>query len=202
VKNGSKRYRYYTCVSAQKNGWASCPSKSAPADAIERLVVDRIRCVGRDPAMLREVLSQVAEHQRQAVAALEAERRGLERDLAGWHAEVRRVAARPGDAEAAGRLADLHERIGEAEGRVRELRELARKAQAQVLDEPAAAEALARFDPVWESLTPNEQARIVALLVERVEYDGARGKASITFRPTGIQALAEELARGRKGRRT
>lgn len=27
------------------------------------------------------------------------------------------------------------------------------------------------------------------LLIERVDYDGARGKVSIIFRPTGIQTL-------------
>ena len=33
-KNG-RRYRYYTCLRAQKRGWASCPTKSVPARQIE-----------------------------------------------------------------------------------------------------------------------------------------------------------------------
>ena len=53
---------------------------------------------------------------------------------------------------------------------------------------------LGTFDPVWESLTSNEQTRIVHLLVERVDYDGANGNVSITFRPSGIKNLADELA--------
>jgi hypothetical protein len=36
--------------------------------------------------------------------------------------------------------------------------------------------------------------------VERVDYDGARGKVSIAFHPAGIRTLAEELAKGRKER--
>ena len=36
--------------------------------------------------------------------------------------------------------------------------------------------------------------RVIGLLVQRVNYDGARGKVSITFHPTGIKTLAEELA--------
>src|SRR5262249_45094759 len=47
---GARRYRYYCCTAAQKRGWDKCPSKSVPAAEIERFVVDRIRCVGRDPA--------------------------------------------------------------------------------------------------------------------------------------------------------
>jgi hypothetical protein len=46
------------------------------------------------------------------------------------------------------------------------------------LDEIEAAQALAGLDPVWETMTPQEQARIVGLLVSRVDYDGARGKCS------------------------
>ena len=52
-----RRYRYYVCVSAQKKGWAACPSKSIPAEGVEAFVVEQIRCVGRDPALLREVLA-------------------------------------------------------------------------------------------------------------------------------------------------
>jgi hypothetical protein len=32
-------------------------------------------------------------------------------------------------------------------------------------------------------------------LVERVDYDGAQGKVTITFHPPGIKTLADELAR-------
>lgn len=47
---------------------------------------------------------------------------------------------------------------------------------------------------VWGSLTPREQVRVVQLLVERVDYDGSKGKVSISFRPAGIKTLAGELA--------
>ena len=32
------------------------------------------------------------------------------------------------------------------------------------------------------------------LLIERIEFDGQTGDASITFHPTGIKTLADELA--------
>lgn len=63
-----------------------------------------------------------------------------------------------------------------------------------MVDEREIALALSVFDPVWDSLTQREQARIVQLLVEQVDYDGATGKVSITFRPSGIKTLAGELA--------
>jgi site-specific DNA recombinase len=42
-------------------------------------------------------------------------------------------------------------------------------------------------------LTPREQARIVELLVQRVDFDGATNKVSITFHPSGIKTLVDEL---------
>ena len=48
---------------------------------------------------------------------------------------------------------------------------------------------------MWESLSPREQARLLHLLVERVDYDGRDGTISITFHASGIKALANhELA--------
>ena len=58
----------------------------------------------------------------------------------------------------------------------------------------SSADALALFDPVWAEMTPREQARVVSLLVEQVVYDGTRGRVTITFAPSGIKTLAEELA--------
>jgi site-specific DNA recombinase len=201
---GVRRYRYYTCTNAQKRGWDCCPSKSVPAGEVERLVVDRLRGLARDPALLGQLLAQAREHEEDRGAALEAEQRGLERDLAGSQAEVRHLSLRlcPGgdNGAAVARLADLQERIHRVEGRARQVREQLRAARDRLLDEDQAATALALFEPHWEALAPAEQARVVALLVQRVDYDGARGKLSITFRPEGIQALADELTERGKER--
>ena len=84
TKNGKLRYRYYICCSAQKKGWHTCPSKSVPAGPIEAFVVDRIRCIGRDPDLLDEVLAQARAQVEARIAELEAEERGLEKELAAW----------------------------------------------------------------------------------------------------------------------
>ena len=41
-------------------------------------------------------------------------------------------------------------------------------------------------------LTPREQARVIELLVERVEYVGREGTVAITLRPSGIRVLPEQ----------
>jgi hypothetical protein len=65
--------------------------------------------------------------------------------------------------------------------------------QQERLDQAAATEALSGLVPAWEAMSPDEQARVVHLLVSRVDYDGHHGKASITFQPLGLKTLANEM---------
>jgi site-specific DNA recombinase len=201
-KKGERRYRYYTCVSAQKRGWQTCPSKSIPAGEIEALVVEQLRCVGRDAVLRREVLDQARLLADEQMAALEAEVRVLDRDLARWHSDLHDLSCqlRPGEDNSPllARLADLQERIRATEERAQQVRERLRAVQEGLLDDDEAAAALSVFDPIWEMLTPREQAKVVGLLVQRVDYDGGQGKLSITFHPTGIEALADEWATQRE----
>jgi site-specific DNA recombinase len=53
--------------------------------------------------------------------------------------------------------------------------------------------ALELFDPVWEVLYPIERARILRLLIEQIDFNAGTGKIGITFRPTGVAALHEEM---------
>jgi hypothetical protein len=41
-KNGRK-YPYYVCMNAQRKGWAVCPAKSLPAQAVKDSVLGQIR---------------------------------------------------------------------------------------------------------------------------------------------------------------
>jgi len=54
--------------------------------------------------------------------------------------------------------------------------------------------ALGLFDPVWNVLFPNEQARILNLLIDKVIYDGEKETVTIQFDPAGIKTLAEEAS--------
>ena len=59
------------------------------------------------------------------------------------------------------------------------------------ISEAEVREALGRLDPLWDELFPAEQARIVQLLVERVDVslDGA----DIRLRTEGLTKLVEDL---------
>jgi site-specific DNA recombinase len=54
TRNGNRRYRYYTCSGAQKRGWGTCPSKAVPAAQLEKLILQQIRAIGKDPALVAQ----------------------------------------------------------------------------------------------------------------------------------------------------
>ena len=59
------------------------------------------------------------------------------------------------------------------------------------ITEADARAALIRLDPLWDDLFPAEQARIVALLVERVDI-GTDG-LTVRLRNDGLQGLVHEF---------
>jgi hypothetical protein len=65
------------------------------------------------------------------------------------------------------------------------------------ITEADAREALTRLDPLWDELFPAEQARIVTLLVERVDI-GTEG-LNVRLRLDGLGGLARELQSGCTG---
>jgi site-specific DNA recombinase len=189
---GPRRYRYYVCQRAQMNGWKECPSPSVPAGEIEQVVIDEIKAIARDPALIKETLAQARRQSEDESERLNAERTGLVARLRDDHAELGTLAgtARPGDP----RLADVNDRIRVAERRVTEIDDELAGLDGDLINESEIAAALADFDAVWDCLTPREQARVVELLVEQVVYDHERGSISVGIRETGIKTLAAEMA--------
>lgn len=190
---GTRRYRYYVCLRARRRGWDKCPTKSVPAGEIEKFVVEQIRAIGQDSAVLKETLQQARGQSQRSLAELQAEDRRLAREVARYDADVRKLTAQASDAANTGELARLQERIRLAEQRVTHVREGMVALNKEMVDEREVEAALSMFTPVWETLSPREQARIIQLLVERVDYDGGAGTVSVTFRPNGIKALSQEL---------
>jgi site-specific DNA recombinase len=197
TRKGGLRYRYYTCVHAQKSGWQSCPSKSIPAAPIEQLVIEQIQRLGRDPLVLEQLLTTVRQQDEARVSDWEKERIALEQDLLRGQSEVRKLLAEVGSGTSSNaavtRLAELQARLAQIEQRLARWRGQMDALQQERLDQAAATQALSGLVPAWERMTPIEQARVVRLLVSRVDYDGKQGKASITFQPLGLKTLASEI---------
>jgi site-specific DNA recombinase len=191
TRKGERLYRYYVCLNAQKQGWHSCPSKSIPAGEIETFVVEQIKGIGADPALLARTIQQLQQQHEQTLAELQKEEKAIGRQLSGYHAEITKLAGQSGIAD---RLTDVNSGIASAEQRLAEVRGEIEQLSKQTMNTPAIEQTLLEFTPLWESLSPKEQARVLYLLVERVDYDGGGGDISITFRPNGLESLTQQFA--------
>jgi len=189
---GNKRYRYYTCTNAIKNGRRRCPVGSLPAGEIEKAVVDQIRCIAQDAELLGETLRQARAQTEEAINRLAGERRIVERGVARCHAEIRRTATTgPADGVAAARIADLTGQVDQSERRLAEIDGQLAELRDGLVTEADVAAAFADFDNVWRALSPREQVQLINLLVHRVEFDAADSTIEVSFHPTGIKALAQ-----------
>lgn len=188
--DGNKRYRYYVCLNAQKRGWHTCPSKSVPAGDIERFVIDQIKAIGKDRAVLAATVRNARSQGQRSLTELESEERSLQKELARLNVALRKPKAGENTPEGAVAVQD---RIRELDQMATEVRDRIVSLSREIVDEREVAAALSAFEPVWDTLGPKEQARIIHLLVERVDYDGKAGTIAVTFRPNGIKILAQQL---------
>ncbi len=190
TRKRDKRYRYYTCVQAQKRGWATCPSKAIPAAEIEAYVVDQIRRMGQSPELASETIAAVRKQQAELASQLTDEQTRLQQTLASANRNLTRELQRP-EGPDIDRLAALQEEIQQAESALIEnSRQRASHQQLTIPDE-AITQALEEFDRLWEHLSLAEQSRILHLLIEQIAYDGRDGSVAITLRPSGLEELLQ-----------
>ena len=160
----------------RKRGWTSCPHPSLPAgrDRGRRRRADQGRRPRPRPA--RETLAQMRSIQKTRTPALTAERRRLDR-------EVSRLRDRAG----------TRDQLAKIEARLVEVGEELAVLQGASIDRgtwPAPSPYSTRSGPACSRA---EHERVIALLVERIDFDAGRETVAITFRPTGIRSLAEEI---------
>src|SRR5262249_9005109 len=70
----SKRYRYYTCSSAQRRGRDTCPTPSVPAAEIERFVLEQLRSVDPHAAAGQSPLAELPIEEQQRLVRVLVER--------------------------------------------------------------------------------------------------------------------------------
>lgn len=158
-------------------------------------MIDRIKHIGGDSALVAATLRQLQSGVRTRTAQIEKDQAAGVREIQRIESELRKVAAAAGtDANAAARLADLHERLAKATERARGLRAEADRMDGEVITRDEVAAALREFGATWDVLCPREQAAVLANLVKRVDYDGVKKTVSITFHPAGLRTLGQAPA--------
>ncbi|MDH7602565.1 MAG: recombinase family protein [Armatimonadota bacterium] len=195
-KKNNVVYRYYTCGSAMKNGYASCPVRNVPAGEIEKAVVGQLRALLQSPEVIAETFRAAKDLQEQELRSLQDEKADLEMRMVELKASASElVSVEFGEDAGAEKFSELNDEIQKTRRMLTEIDERISELNDGLLTEQDVAESLRKLDPVWDELFPSEQHRILRSLVERVTVhpDGL----DIRLRAEGIHSIVAEV-KGRK----
>jgi site-specific DNA recombinase len=71
---GTRQYRYYVCLGAQKRGWHTCPVPSVPAEPVEHLVLEQLQGLENAPANFGSLFEALVSAERCRLVRLVVER--------------------------------------------------------------------------------------------------------------------------------
>lgn len=186
---GSKRYRYYVCLYAQKRGYDTCPAPSVPAEELERFVVDQIRVIGRDSSLLATSLGEIARRAEEEAHHLNQEAKLLTGHIHAAYGELSQVSVRPGSED---RTAKIQTEIDKHQHRLAEIRRTLDSLSTTRIDRNDVKRVFSMFDPLWNAMSPLDQSHLLRLLIERIDYDGQSGEIELHLHPAGIRTLVDQ----------
>jgi site-specific DNA recombinase len=166
-----RRFRYYVCARAHNDGANACPGTRVSAGKFEKFVVDQVRAIGSDEALLARTATAVERLAEERREQLSGELARTDRRLTHWSDGERDEVLMQRRRELTAELASL----GDA-----------------AIDPEELRAAMAGFEPLWDQLFPAERERILRLLVERITYHPDGGDVEIELRRCGIQTLVAE----------
>jgi hypothetical protein len=186
-----KEYRYYRCVTRDKQGGEGCSARPLPAQAIEDFVVQRLRETVATPEMAAQVEAELLAQVERTRTSLSRQRRRLREHLPRKEQEYRRASEETLTAEgkawavAKERADFLAAELNEAEAQLRDVeRKLAGLDQAEI-DGLWVASMLRDFNQVWDVMTIENRGRLVRALVRRVVVDEDAGTCEVELLDVG-----------------
>ncbi len=198
TKRRGKRYRYYVCNNAERNGYDACLVKSVAAGQIEAAVIEQLRRVFRSPDVIAQTFRTAQEQAEQQVQEQSQQKERFTRRLRELRKAIGKLvqAGDDGDGALSEELRTLNEEYAEVEGQIREVDAGIAALHDGGPTEDEVRDALQKLDPVWDELFPAERERIVKLLVKEaaVSADGL----DIRLHTNGLRSLVAELRDGQQ----
>lgn len=186
---GTKRYRYYVCGKAEKQGYDSCPSPSIPAKQIESFVVEELRVFAGDDELIRDIYERCHEQSREDIDSQCREADSIAKFLKEDHAEIAHLLATSAGPDL---IESAQSRIDKNEARLKELREAIDNHRPIRVSHAAIRKTLGELDKAWDTIPPRDRCRLMELLIERIDFDGVAGTIDITFHPAGLSSLGQD----------
>jgi site-specific DNA recombinase len=193
-KNDKYKYRYYVCMSAQKRGYKSCPTKSVNAQQIENAVVSSLIKIATDSEIRKGALEDVNKHIQEEIDTFEKKKKALCKDARDLHDKIdnlKESLKTPNDntREMELSLKNLTAKYGDYDRLLTEARVKEMALGQKIITDHELEQALIVNSPIWETLFPQEKYRILKLLLKEVNYSAVDGKIELTFNQGGIKFL-------------
>ncbi|MBI3846690.1 MAG: recombinase family protein [Planctomycetes bacterium] len=195
---GPRKYGSYQCSKMRQRGADACKQSRVPVSELDNAVLREIRMIGRDPAIFEATLRAAREAVITRKPELESERDRLDGELRKLAQKRSALVDAIANGNAAGRDAILkklgeidveNDRLSRELERVRgELRSL----ECATIDEVELKRVLEQFDDAWDALVLEERRRLLALVVERIEFDGQARSLRVRFRANALSALSKK----------
>lgn len=195
---GNYKYRYYVCMNAQKRGYNSCPTRSVNAQAIEDSVIDGLRKIACDSKAQEQSIMSLHETFKEEIKHLNEEQRIMSNEMQDLSIRIRRLKdsleyKKGNQNHSAVEINHLKEKLLSDERLISEMRIKKIQMEESLLTREEFMKALAVTSPIWDTLFPREQRRILKLLLREVDYDGRDGTLGLTLNEKGIKFLYSEI---------
>jgi len=184
-------YSYLRCSTEQKQGREACPTPTLSAPEVEAAIINEIKRMAQDPALVDQVFPEALEQTRQGREFLETERtRLLHQRQQGEEAIKRLVTTLESPT---GELPEVvGERIKDRQAEVQRLNARLQTAEqelaaldAQTINREHLTQTLAQFTDLWDALYPQERVKLVHSLIESVIYHDETDHLEFHFKTSG-----------------
>ncbi|MBI5866886.1 MAG: hypothetical protein HZB43_01120 [candidate division Zixibacteria bacterium] len=179
------------CNKAQKQSRGACPTPTLSAGEIEATVVNEIKRLAQDPALVDQVFSAALEQTQQKRLRLESERTRLLRQRQQREEAINRLVStlegRNGELPevVAERIRERQAEVVQFNSRLLTVEQELGAIGSQAFNRQHLAQTLAQFTDLWDVLYPQERVKLVQSLIQTVVYHDDLNRVEIRFRHGG-----------------
>ena len=181
------------CLNVIKNGRNKCGNPSVPSVKLDEFVVNHIKEITVNPEFLASFIEEFSMQKQKKIENIKNELKTLTVKLASYHLERDRMALenRLTEIEA---LNNTKEQIEKVTERIHYLEKKKNILTSSRLNAGDITVTLNKFFPIWDTITINEQNRIMDKLFKEIFWDGKTEKLDFHYSPLGLKLLQNQKA--------
>jgi site-specific DNA recombinase len=191
TRKAGRVYSYYGCSQAQKQSRDACPTPTLSVGEIEATVINEIKRLAQDPALVDQVFPEAVEQIKQGRQDLESERTRLLHQRQQREEAIKRLVTTlesPGGelpAVVGERIKERQAEVAQLNARLQTVEQELAALDSQTINREHLAQTLAQFTDLWDALYPAERVKLVHSLIETIVYYDETNRVEIRFRLTG-----------------